>query len=88
MVIYVHGKGGTVEEAKHYKPLFPESDVIGFDYRSQNPWEAKIEFSDFYEKKYLQILEKHYLGNICAMYGSTRLSGTLQLAFYMVQRII
>ena len=49
LVIYVHGKGGTAEEAKHYKPLFPESDVIGFDYKSQNPWEAKSEFSDFYD---------------------------------------
>ena len=49
IVIYVHGKGGTAEEAKHYQPLFAESDVIGFDYKSQNPWEAKREFSDFYD---------------------------------------
>ena len=49
LVIYVHGKGGTAEEAKHYQPLFAESDVIGFDYKSQNPWEAKIELSDFYD---------------------------------------
>ena len=49
LVIYVHGKGGTAEEAKHYRTLFVESDVIGFDYKSQNPWEAKIEFSDFYD---------------------------------------
>ena len=49
LVIYVHGKGGTAEEAKHYRTLFAESDVIGFDYKSQNPWEAKREFSDFYD---------------------------------------
>ena len=49
LVIYVHGKGGTAEEAKHYQPLFAESDVVGFDYKSQNPWEAKSEFSDFYD---------------------------------------
>ena len=49
IVIYVHGKGGTAEEAKHYQPLFAESDVIGFDYKSQNPWEAGSEFSDFYD---------------------------------------
>ena len=49
IVIYVHGKGGTAEEAKHYQPLFAESDVIGFDYKSQNPWEAKTEFSDFFD---------------------------------------
>lgn len=44
LVIYIHGKGGNAEESKHYQPLFPESDVIGFDYKSQNPWEAKNEF--------------------------------------------
>ena len=49
LVIYVHGKGGTADEAKHYKPLFPESDVIGFDYKSQNPWDAKSEFCRFYD---------------------------------------
>ena len=49
LVIYVHGKGGEAEETEHYKPLFPKSDVIGFDYKSQNPWKAKNEFSDFYD---------------------------------------
>ena len=49
LVIYVHGKGGSAEEAKHFQPLFDESDVIGFDYKSQNPWEAKSEFSQFYD---------------------------------------
>ena len=50
LVIYIHGKGGNAKEAEHYKPLFTKNDVIGFDYRSQNPWEAKGEFSDFYDK--------------------------------------
>ena len=36
LVIYIHGKGGNSEEAEHYKSLFPESDIIGFDYKSQN----------------------------------------------------
>ena len=49
LMIYVHGKGGSAEEAKHFQPLFDESDVIGFDYKSQNPWEAKSEFSQFYD---------------------------------------
>ena len=49
LVIYVHGKGGNAEESMHYQPLFAESDVIGFDYKSQNPWEAKNEFSCFYD---------------------------------------
>lgn len=49
LVIYIHGKGGSAEEAKHYQPPFPESDVIGFDYQSENPWDAKDEFSAFYD---------------------------------------
>ena len=49
LAIYVHGKGGSAKEAKHYQPLFAESDVIGFDYQAQNPWEAKSEFSQFFD---------------------------------------
>lgn len=49
LVIYVHGKGGNANEAEHYKPFFAESDVIGFVYQAQNPWEAQKEFSSFFE---------------------------------------
>lgn len=45
LLIYIHGKGGNVLEANHYKSLFNDYDVIGFDYKSNNPWEAKKEFS-------------------------------------------
>ena len=30
IVVYVHGKGGSAEEAGHYVPLFPGCEVIGF----------------------------------------------------------
>lgn len=49
LVIYIHGKGGSIEEAKHYKSLFPNADVIGFDYQSRTPWEAKKEFPVYYD---------------------------------------
>lgn len=48
LVIYVHGKGGSAAEADHYKPLFPEAEVIGFDYHSQSPWEACEEFPAYF----------------------------------------
>lgn len=48
IVIYVHGKGGSAAEAEHYAPLFPDSEVIGFDYCAQTPWEAKEEFPAFF----------------------------------------
>ena len=47
-VIYVHGKGGSAGEAEHYQALFPDSEVIGFDYHSQTPWDAKEEFPAFF----------------------------------------
>ena len=48
IVVYVHGKGGSAQEAEHYKALFPDCEVIGFDYCSQTPWEATKEFSGFF----------------------------------------
>ena len=45
IVIYVHGKGGKASEAEHYKQFFKE-DVYGFDYKSENPWDANVEFLD------------------------------------------
>ena len=49
LVIYIHGKGGNADEAYHYKPLFPDYDVIGFDYKSETPWVAKQEFSAYFD---------------------------------------
>ena len=49
LVIYVHGKGGNADEAEHYKPLFPNCDVIGFDYKSDTPWDANQEFSAYFD---------------------------------------
>ena len=40
-ILYLHGKGGSAEEAEFYKPFFPNSDVIGVDYRGDNPWDAR-----------------------------------------------
>lgn len=48
-IIYIHGKGGNTEEAERYKQLFNGCDVTGFDYCSTTPWEAKKEFSSFFE---------------------------------------
>ena len=40
VVIYIHGKGGSAMESEHYKPLFPDCDVIGLDYQTFTPWET------------------------------------------------
>jgi hypothetical protein len=39
-VIYIHGKGGSATESEHYKPLFPDNEVIGLDYQTFTPWET------------------------------------------------
>ena len=39
-VLYVHGKDGSAVESGHYKPLFPDCEVIGLDYHTFTPWEA------------------------------------------------
>lgn len=50
LVLYIHGKGGTAEEAEHYKPLFPDCCVVGLAYEAKTPWEAAAEFPAAYEK--------------------------------------
>jgi len=44
-VLYIHGKGGSMNEAGHYKPLFPSCVVIGLDYKGSTPWEAGEEIN-------------------------------------------
>ena len=46
LVLYVHGKGGSASESEHYKPLFPNANVVGLNYQSQTPWEAGKEIHD------------------------------------------
>ncbi|MGN1121928.1 MAG: alpha/beta hydrolase [Eubacteriales bacterium] len=73
LVLYVHGKGGGSQESKHYQLLFPESDVMGLDYKSQTPWEAKSEFSylyDSYSEGYDSvILIANSIGAFLSMYA-------------------
>lgn len=49
-ILYIHGRSGSAAEAEHYRPLFPDAEVIGFDYQSQTPWEAREEFPAFYDE--------------------------------------
>lgn len=73
LVIYVHGMGGSSAEAEHYKTLFVNSDIIGFDYQNDTPWAAIKEFSDFYDlrsKGYDSVvLIANSIGAFLSMYG-------------------
>ena len=44
--MYIHGKGGSAAECEHYRPLFPDCEVIGLDYQSDTPWEAGEEIRE------------------------------------------
>ena len=58
VVIYIHGKYGTAEEAEHYKKIFNEADIIGFEYTSEYPWDFQKEFSNFIDK-FIQNIKKY-----------------------------
>ena len=52
LVIYVHGKGGNAGESEHYKKLFADCDVAGFEYASVTPWDFKDEFLNWAKEKF------------------------------------
>lgn len=42
-ILYVHGKGGSPDEAARFGQLFPSRVVMGLNYRSDTPWETREE---------------------------------------------
>ena len=46
LVVYIHGKDGCARESEHYKPLFPEYEVVGLDYQTFTPWETGKEIRE------------------------------------------
>lgn len=84
-VVYIHGKGGSAEEAEHYKQLFPEAHVIGFDYQSQTPWQAAGEFSDYFERLCKEFDSVAIIANsIGAFFAMNALGGVpIEKAFFI-----
>ena len=49
-VVYIHGKGGSADEALYYKKFFNDDyEVLGFDYKSELPWQAGEEFQNYFD---------------------------------------
>ena len=70
-VIYVHGKGGNVEEANHYKQFFDDDfEIIGFDYKSLKPWDAKIEFVNYFNSIISKYNKIYLIANSIGAYFS------------------
>ena len=88
-VVYVHGKGGSAGEAEHYKILFPHDEVIGFDYYSQTPWEAKKEFRVFFAEKKKKYKYLTLVANsIGAFFALSSLDETLVDRAYFISPVV
>lgn len=67
-VIYIHGKGGNSEEANQYTSLFPDAQVMGFDYKSETPWEAQEEFTAYFQQIHLEYQSVCVIANSIGAY--------------------
>ena len=68
-IIYIHGKGGNISEAGHYKKFFPNAEVIGFDYKSENIFDAVAEFQKFFNQFDKATIIANSIGAFYAMYA-------------------
>ena len=88
-IVHVHGKGGSAEEAEHYRTLFPEAEVIGFDYHAQTPWEAREEFSQFFAEQRKHCDHLTLIANsIGAFFAMSSLDGTLIDQAYFISPVV
>ncbi len=89
IVIYVHGKGGSAQEAEHYKALFPDGEVVGFDYRAKTPWEAVEEFPAFFAKQREHCDKITLIANsIGAFFSLSSLNGLLIDKAYFISPVV
>lgn len=88
-IIYVHGKGGLAQEAEHYQPLFPNGEVIGFDYRAETPWQAKEEFLPFFAQQRRQCSHLTLVANsIGAFFALSSLNSSLVDKAYLISPVV
>lgn len=89
IVIYVHGKGGSAAEAAHYRPLFPDCEVIGFDYHAASPWEAKAEFPPFFSEQWNHCDRLTLVANsIGAFFAMSSLDETLVDRAFLISPVV
>ena len=85
VVIYIHGKYGTAEEAEHYKKIFNEADIIGFKYTSEYPWDFQKEFSNFIENIYAKYKKISIIANSIGAYFTmlSLINKNIEKAFFI-----
>ena len=72
LVLYIHGKGGCSGESDHYRPMFPECEVVGLDYQTFTPWETGKEIREAVKK--LDYKRKEHTGRQYAENGEIEAS--------------
>ena len=61
----------VLKRAEHYKKFFSdEYKIIGFDYKSEFPWDAKIEFSKFFDSIVSEYDDIYLIANSLGAYYS------------------
>ena len=84
-VLYIHGKGGSADESRHYIPLFPDCFVTGLDYRSELPWAAGTEIRaavlDLSERYENLTLIANSIGAFFSLYAD--LDGLIREAYFI-----
>mgnify|MGYP002622361590 CR=1 FL=1 len=68
-IIYIHGKDGSAAESEHYKKFFPSDEVIGFDYKAENIFDAVTEFQNFFNLRDKVIIIANSIGAFYAMHA-------------------
>lgn len=48
-VIYIHGKGENAKECENFRPLFPNCNILGLNYKSTTPKSAAKEFPQAFD---------------------------------------
>ena len=84
-VVYIHGQGGSASENEHYKPLFPDCEVIGLDYKTFAPKETGKEIHDYVESLKPQYKKIILIANSIGAFFSLHadLNNLVQKAFFI-----
>lgn len=85
LALYIHGKGGSVGESEHYRPLFPGWDVMGLDYRSSTPWETGKEIREAVERLKTEYEHITLIANSIGAYFSMQagIDGLIRKAYFI-----
>lgn len=88
VVVYIHGKGGNAQEAEHFRGVFG-CDVVGLDYLSTTPWQAKEEFPKLWDKATFGYKTVEVVANsIGAYFAMNALSGKQISQAYFISPIV